>query len=54
MKQPPKVCQTCKKLKVLSLYIDGSCNYICGCPLCEYREAYKKAEAVEQNERSKR
>ena len=51
MKQPPKVCQGCEKLKVLSLYMDGSCEYLCGCPICEYREAFKKAE---QNERSKR
>lgn len=53
MKQPPKVCQNCEKLKVLSLYMDGSCDYTCGCPLCEYREVYKEAEQIEWNERSK-
>jgi len=54
MKQPPKVCQKCGKLKVISLYMDGSCDYACGCPLCEYREAYKEAEQIEQIKRSKR
>jgi len=51
MKKPPKVCQECKKLKVLSVYIDGSCDYVCGCPQCEYREAYKEAERQERNRR---
>lgn len=56
MRQPPKVCQECEKIRVLSLYMDGSCDYTCGCPLCEYREAYKEAEhkEAEQTERNKR
>ena len=51
MKQPPKICQECKKLKVSSIYMDGSCEYVCLCPQCEYREAFKEAE---RNERKKR
>lgn len=47
MKNPPKVCQQCEKLRVLSVYIDGSCDYTCACPICEHREAYKEAERQE-------
>lgn len=54
MRQPPKVYQECEKLKLISLYMDGSCDYTCGCPLCEYREAYKEAEQIEHIERSRR
>lgn len=54
MRQPPKVCQECEKLKVISLYMDGSCDYACGCSLCEYRETYKEAEQIEHIERSRR
>lgn len=51
MKNPPKVCQQCEKLRVLSVYIDGSCDYTCACPICEHREAYKEAERQERNRR---
>lgn len=54
MRQPPKVCQECEKLKVISLYMDGSYDYTCGYPLCKYREAYKEAEQIEQIEGSRR
>jgi len=47
MKNPPKVCQQCEKLRVLSVYIDGSCDYTCSCPICRYREMYKEAERQE-------
>lgn len=49
MKQPPKVCRECEKLKVISLYMDGSYDYTCSCPICEYREVYKEAERQERN-----
>lgn len=47
MKNPPKRCHQCEELRVLSVYIDGSCDYTCSCPICEYREAYKEAESHE-------
>lgn len=47
MKNPPKVCQQCEKLRVLSVYIDGSCDYTCSFPICRYREMYKEAERQE-------
>ncbi len=57
MKQPPKICQQCEKLKVISLYMDGSCEYACVYPQCKYREAFKEAERIEMRnngERSRR
>lgn len=48
MQNPPKVCEQCEKLKVISIYMNGKCDYACGCPICEYREAYKQAEQKEK------
>lgn len=48
MKQPPRVCQECKKLKVAFVHMDGTFDYTCGCPQCEYREVYKQAEQEER------
>lgn len=49
MKQPPKVCIECNKLRISAVYMDGSCEYSCLCPRCEYREAFKEAERKERN-----
>ena len=48
MQNPPKVCEQCEKLKVISIYMNGKCDYACGCPICEYREVYKQAEQKEK------
>lgn len=34
-----------------AVYMDGSWEYVCLCPQCEYREAFKEAE---RNERKRR
>ena len=41
--QIPIRCRYCDYLGCLSLYMDGSADYICRKPICNYREKFKKA-----------
>ena len=50
-KQLPIRCRVCHHLDCLSLYMDGSADYMCHKPACEYREKFK--DAVKRAKRAK-
>ena len=41
--QLPIRCRYCHHLGCFSLYMDGSADYICRKPICDYREKFKEA-----------
>ena len=49
--QLPIRCRYCDYLGCFSLYMDGSADYICRKPTCDYREKFKEAIRKAREER---